>query len=91
MGWRRAVGMSAVFVIGFVGGAMSQFAGTARAATPRVRWEYRCFSAGEGITETSNQLGAQGWEMVAAAGAAGGPAIGAEWLKMVWCFKRPLP
>jgi hypothetical protein len=56
-----------------------------------VRWEYRCISAADGITEVINPLGAQGWEMVAAAGAAGGQPTLSAWVKMVWCFKRPLP
>jgi len=91
MDMRRRFGWSAVFVVGCLVGALtSQFVRAARAATPPARWEYRCTGLADGITDASNALGAQGWEMVAAAGAGGGAPL-TSWVKMVWCFKRPLP
>ncbi len=59
----------------------------ARADMPVHRWEYDCREGTEQITNLSNQLGQQGWEMVAATG--WGNTRLSE--RMVWCFKRPLP
>lgn len=53
---------------------------TARAAAPEgvARWEYRCIDTGiQGIRPKANELGLEGWEMVAVDEAQ-------------WCFKRPL-
>lgn len=47
------------------------------------QWQYQCFQA-EGVaqvTERSNKMGEQGWELVTAAGMKG---------ETLWCFKRPL-
>jgi hypothetical protein len=77
-----------VFVIGCVtGGVASQLAvPPVRAGTNPARWEYHCFKGIDGLTEAANQMGAQGWEMVAAAGA-NANAVAPEFM---WCFKRPL-
>jgi hypothetical protein len=61
----------------------------ARASTPVQRWEYDCRYATDHVTDISNQLGQQGWELVAAAGA--GPGLAESSKSMVWCFKRALP
>lgn len=53
-------------------------------AGPPVRaWAYVCTEGynAETITQRANDLGAQGWEMVAAANARHAPGL--------WCFKRP--
>ena len=54
----------------------------ARAGTNPQKWEYSCFDdfGAESVGSKANQMGAQGWEMAAAAGG-----------KSTWCFKRPLP
>lgn len=47
------------------------------------QWQYQCFEA-EGVaqvTELSNKMGQDGWEMVASAG---------KKSATIWCFKRPL-
>jgi hypothetical protein len=88
----RAILLLGVF---FAGCATSQVVARswvppARADTRAQRWEYACQRATEDITRQANDLGAQGWEMVAAAGAGwGGDTVHDH--TMVWCFKRPLP
>ena len=59
----------------------------ARANTPVQRWEYHCMAASTDIADTSNEIGKQGWEMVAAAQVM--PLIAGQ--STVWCFKRALP
>jgi len=88
------LGLALAFGIGCGAGmgASSFLVPPARAGTNPVRWEYTCFAGSKGITERSNQSGAQGWEMVAGAGY--GYAVGSAWggtSRMVWCFKRALP
>lgn len=49
----------------------------------RTEWQYQCFQA-EGVaqvTERSNKMGEQGWELVTSAGTKS---------ETLWCFKRPL-
>ncbi len=90
MAGTRSVGLSVVFLIGCaVGGAASSrfVAPPARAGTSPTRWEHTCFYGDKGITEKSNELGAEGWEMVAGAGAGNGSGFTAE-MKFIWCFKR---
>lgn len=62
----------------------------ARANVPVQRWEYDCRQATENITAMSNELGQQGWELTAAAGAGWGSDLLAKHT-LVWCYKRPLP
>jgi len=82
----RSIVLGAVFLIGCaVGGVSSQFvAPPARAGTNPTRWEYYCITGTDKVIERSDQLGAEGWEMVVATAAAG---------RMdhyyTWCFKRP--
>jgi hypothetical protein len=38
---------------------------TASAQRARVQWEYTAISAGLGVTDSLNRLGAEGWELVA--------------------------
>jgi hypothetical protein len=82
----RTVGLSVVFLIGCaVGGATSQYvAPPARAGTNLPQWEYTCLFPGLGNpTEKANELGAQGWELAAGAGAGAGYDK-----QFFWCFKR---
>jgi len=60
----------------------------ARADVPPHRWEYHCINANEEVTNLANQYGQEGWELTAAAA---GNEPGAIGIRMVWCFKRPLP
>jgi hypothetical protein len=62
----------------------------ARAGTSPTRWEYDCRRIDDGVTDLANKMGAQGWEMTAAAGAGWGNGLLADHT-MVWCFKRALP
>ena len=90
----KPIAIAAVFLVGCaVGGASSQFVvpqASAQQQATMTKWEYNCFAEWSGITERSNQLGAEGWEMVAAAGAGAGSGVTMS-RKMVWCFKRPRP
>ncbi len=47
------------------------------------QWQYQCFQATgvAEVTERSNKMGQQGWELVTSAGTKG---------STLWCFKRPL-
>ena len=86
----RSVGLGAVFLIGCaVGGAASSrfVAPPARAGTNPTRWEHYCLYGDKGVTAKANELGAEGWEMVAGAGAGTGSTITAE-MEFIWCFKR---
>ena len=82
--------MRAVIITFFATGAL--IGGLAIAGTEAVsadgppkksQWQYQCFQA-EGVaqvTDRSNKMGQQGWEMVTSAGTKG---------ETLWCFKRPL-
>ncbi len=52
-------------------------------APKRAQWQYQCFEASgvAQVTEMSNKMGEQGWEMVSSAGMKSAT---------IWCFKRPL-
>jgi hypothetical protein len=86
----RSLLLGIVFIVGCaVGGVSSHFAAApARAGTNPERWEHCCFRGTEGITETADKLGAEGWEMAAAAGAGSGLGYGKE-IQFIFCFKRP--
>lgn len=76
----------AVFVVAaFAAGAMLTQSARVSADEPpkRSQWQYQCFEASEvaKVTELSNKMGGQGWEMVTSAGTKG---------QTLWCFKRPL-
>jgi len=81
--------MRAIIVVGFVIGAFfaGLFAtevGPAAADQPtKSQWQYQCFEASgvAQVTERSNKMGRQGWELVTSAGSAN---------STLWCFKRPL-
>ena len=78
------------FIIGCAtGAAVSEFvAPPAHGAGPVNRWEYFCIERSiEKIARDANKLGAEGWEMTAAAGAGWGQGFGAS-SQMIWCFKR---
>ena len=78
----RGVGVGLVFLVGCaVGGAASRFAvppASAQQAASGTRLEYFCFdeTLAPSVMHKANPAGAQGWELVAAAGT-------------TWCFKRP--
>jgi hypothetical protein len=76
--------LGVVFLLGcVVGGMSSQFvAPPVRAGTNPTRWEYYCIEDVEKLTERSDKLGAEGWEMATAAAIDGGHPY------FVWCFKR---
>jgi hypothetical protein len=82
----------ALLVVFFAGCAAQRLVAVApaHAGTPPQRWEYTCQRADEDITKMANRFGAEGWELVAAAGAGSGTGFG-QHETMVWCFKRPLP
>jgi hypothetical protein len=86
---KRIALLLGVFFLGCAG-AHLMVASPARAATTTQRWEYSCQRATDDITKMANGLGAQGWELTAAAGAGSGTGLGQN-QTMVWCFKRPLP
>jgi hypothetical protein len=84
------VAVSVTFVIGcVVGGASSRLAAQPRPAPAYTRWEYNCFNTPFQTTDKANELGAQGWEMVAGAGAGGGASSVSHFETFIWCFKRP--
>ncbi|MCZ6807432.1 MAG: hypothetical protein O7F08_10800 [Deltaproteobacteria bacterium] len=74
-----------VFVVGaFVAGVFATQIGPVAADTPkRNQWQYQCFEASgvTQVTERSNKMGQQSWELVTSAGSAN---------STLWCFKRPL-
>jgi hypothetical protein len=80
---KRTLGVAAVFLVGCaVGGASSQLVvlkASAQQAATLTKWQVFCEPEidPEELTARGNQLGAQGWEIVAASG------------HEVWCFKRP--
>jgi len=72
------------FVIGaFFAGLFATQVGLAAAAQAKNQWQYQCFEASgvAQVTERSNKMGQQGWELVTSAGSAN---------STLWCFKRPL-
>lgn len=75
-----------VFVLGaFIGGLALAGTGAVSADSPpkKSQWQYQCFQA-EGVTQVtdrSNKMGQQGWELVTSAGTKA---------ETLWCFKRPL-
>ncbi len=76
----------ALFLVGaFVAGTFISEANPAAADSPRKQsqWQYQCFEASgvAQVTERSNKMGEQGWELVTSAGTKG---------STLWCFKRPL-
>ncbi len=77
----------AVFLVGaFVAGAFITDANPVSAEQPpkKSQWQYQCFEATDvaQVTEQSNKMGEQGWELVTSAGSVKGSTL--------WCFKRPL-
>jgi len=77
----------AMFLIGaFVAGLLIAEANPVAADGPpkKAQWQYQCFEA-DGVaqvTDRSNKMGEQGWELVTSAGSREGSTL--------WCFKRPL-
>lgn len=76
----------ALFVVGaFIAGAFVTQTAPVSADDPpkKSQWQYQCFEATgvAKVTELSNKMGEQGWEMVTSAGTRG---------QTLWCFKRPL-
>ena len=76
----------ALFVVGaFIAGAFVTQSTPVSADDPpkKSQWQYQCFEATgvAKVTELSNQMGGQGWEMVTSAGTKA---------QTMWCFKRPL-
>jgi hypothetical protein len=74
-----------VFVIGafFAGLFTTQVGPVAADHHAKSQWQYQCFEASgvAQVTERSNKMGQQGWELVTSAGNAN---------STLWCFKRPL-
>lgn len=75
----------AALAAAFTAGAFVMETTSVSAETPpkKSQWQYQCFQA-EGVaqvTERSNKMGQQGWELVTSAGTKG---------ETLWCFKRPL-
>ena len=75
----------AVFLVGafVVGTFISEANPVAAEPPPKSQWQYQCFEATgvAAVTERSNKMGQQGWELVTSAGTKG---------STLWCFKRPL-
>lgn len=78
--------LSGAFILGCAAAAF--VVPPARAGMNPQKWEYKCFEEGneEKLNQKANEMGAQGWEMSSAAGA----ARTATHLELLWCFKRPL-
>src|SRR5688572_26643990 len=56
------------FVVGCGAASVVKFeVPSARANPNSTRWEYHCVNMVEGITQYSNNMGSQGWQMVTAA------------------------
>ena len=75
-----------MFLVGaFVAGTFIAEANPVAADGPakKSQWQYQCFQATGvlEVTERSNKMGQQGWELVTSAGTGG---------STLWCFKRPL-
>lgn len=76
----------AMFLVGaFVAGTFVSEANPVAADGPpkKAQWQYQCFQAAgvAEVTDRSNKMGQQGWELVTSAGAKN---------STLWCFKRPL-
>lgn len=76
----------AMFLVGaFVAGTFVSEANPVAADGPpkKAQWQYQCFQAAgvAEVTDRSNKMGQQGWELVTSAGAKS---------STLWCFKRPL-
>lgn len=76
----------AFFILGaFVGGLVVAGTAAVSADSPpkRNQWQYQCFQAYgvAQVTDRSNKMGEQGWELVTSAGTKA---------ETLWCFKRPL-
>jgi hypothetical protein len=76
--------VAAAFLLGCAAGATAGALGVPPAAAQNVpRWDHYCVTAWgpEEVTATASRMGADGWEMVAAA---------TTNVRAIWCFKRPL-
>ena len=76
----------ALFFVGalFVGNVISDSNPAAADGPPKKsQWQYQCFEATgvADVTDRSNKMGQNGWELVTSAGTKG---------STLWCFKRPL-
>ena len=83
--------VAVVFLVGCaVGGASSQLAvpkASAQHAAALTKWQYTCQTSGPSATASANQLGAEGWEMVAIRSGSNKMQFGS--LDDIYCFKRP--
>jgi hypothetical protein len=92
----RILGIAAIFIVGCaVGGAASHLVvptATAQQRATLARWQYVCVELEDAreLTDYSNRLGAESWEMVGGSGMARSGGIN-NWEKMLWCYKRPVP
>jgi len=81
----RAIVVIACLAGAFVVGMLASQVGPVSADSPpkRNQWQYQCFKASgvAQVTERSNKMGEQGWELVTSAGSS---------TETLWCFKRPL-
>jgi hypothetical protein len=71
------------FVAGLLVTQTSLVAADSHNPSKRDQWQYQCFEASDvaQVTDTSNKMGEQGWELVSSAGTKS---------SAIWCFKRPL-
>jgi hypothetical protein len=87
----KRIGVVLVFLLGCAtGGVSSQIAvprvSAQEPASGRPRWEHTCRTHGDmGPTALANQLGADGWELVAIRSRS--PRTDAD--DDIYCFKRP--
>lgn len=98
----KKLSIGLALVVAFLGGCLARDLGAKgttsahagapepRAGTNPQRWEYYCMRATEDISGSASAYGANGWEMVAAAGAGWGQGLASDHT-MVWCFKRAMP
>ncbi len=82
----RAIIVTLFLVGAFVAGTFITDANPVAADQPpkKSQWQYQCFEASgvADVTDRSNKMGQQGWELVTSAGSIKGSTL--------WCFKRPL-
>jgi hypothetical protein len=78
-----AVLLAGVFIAGLLVSDTTRVSADTHTPPKQGQWQYQCFEATgvAQVTEQSNKMGEQGWELVTSAGTGS---------STLWCFKRPL-